>query len=133
MASDVSSANTRRGQTTPHCCSRLPPEHSSCSRTGHDPLGQLRVLPSRNYGSSFLFFQKQFLWAVIGVVGFVFFSRFDYRKLKGLGYVAYRRQSSCSWSSCSSRDVGITVGWKLALDRRSARSRSNLPSSPNLR
>ena len=41
------------------------------------------------YGSSFLFFQKQVLWAVIGLVGFAFFARFDYRKLKGVGYLAY--------------------------------------------
>jgi cell division protein FtsW len=42
-----------------------------------------------NYGSSFLFFQKQILWTVIGVVGFLFFSRFDYRRLRGFGYVAF--------------------------------------------
>lgn len=41
------------------------------------------------YGSSFLFFQKQTLWTVIGVVCFLFLSRFDYRRLKGLGYVAF--------------------------------------------
>ncbi|MDQ3963052.1 MAG: putative lipid II flippase FtsW [Actinomycetota bacterium] len=41
------------------------------------------------YGSSFLFFRKQLLWAVIGLVGFAFFARFDYRKLKGMGYLAY--------------------------------------------
>jgi cell division protein FtsW len=41
------------------------------------------------YGSSFLFFQRQSLWAVIGVVGYLFFARFDYRRLKGFGYVAF--------------------------------------------
>lgn len=39
------------------------------------------------YGSSFLFFQRQTLWAVIGIVGFLFFARFDYRRLRGFGYV----------------------------------------------
>ncbi len=38
------------------------------------------------YGSSFLFFNKQLLWAAIGLVGFVFFSRHDYRRLKKKGY-----------------------------------------------
>ena len=41
------------------------------------------------YGSSFLFFQKQILWTIIGVVCFLFFSRFDYRRLSGFGYVAF--------------------------------------------
>lgn len=39
------------------------------------------------YGSSFLFFKKQVLWAVIGVVAFVAFMRIDYRKLHGWGYL----------------------------------------------
>ena len=41
-----------------------------------------------NYGSSFLFFQRQILWTIIGVVGFLFFSHADYRRLKRFGYVA---------------------------------------------
>lgn len=41
-----------------------------------------------NYGSSFLFFQRQILWTIIGVIGYLFFSRFDYRRLKGFGYIA---------------------------------------------
>lgn len=41
------------------------------------------------YGSSFLFFQRQILWTVIGVVGYLFFSRFDYRRMKGLGYLSF--------------------------------------------
>jgi cell division protein FtsW len=40
------------------------------------------------YGSSFLFFKKQVLWAAIGVVAFFAFARLDYRRLKGIGYVA---------------------------------------------
>lgn len=41
------------------------------------------------YGSSFLFFRKQALWALIGLVGFLFFARLDYRKLKGFGYLSF--------------------------------------------
>lgn len=58
-------------------------------------LGLIMILSASSvssfatYGSSFLFFRKQLLWAVIGLVGFAFFARFDYRKLKGFGYLAY--------------------------------------------
>jgi cell division protein FtsW len=38
--------------------------------------------------SPFLYFNKQALWAGLGLVAFFFFSRFDYKRLKGLGYVA---------------------------------------------
>ncbi|MDQ3951606.1 MAG: putative lipid II flippase FtsW [Actinomycetota bacterium] len=36
--------------------------------------------------SPFLYFNKQALWAALGLAAFVFFSRFDYRRLKGLGF-----------------------------------------------
>ncbi len=36
--------------------------------------------------SPFLYFNKQALWATIGLTGFFVFSRFDYKRLKGLGY-----------------------------------------------
>ena len=41
------------------------------------------------YGSSapFTFFKKQLLWAAIGIVTFVAFSRLDYKRLRGWGYV----------------------------------------------
>lgn len=58
-------------------------------------LGLIMILSASSvssfatYGSSFLFFRKQLLWAVIGLVGFAFFARFDYRRLKGFGYLAY--------------------------------------------
>jgi cell division protein FtsW len=58
-------------------------------------LGLIMILSASSvssfatYGSSFLFFKKQLLWAVIGIVGFICFSRLDYRKLRGVGYVAY--------------------------------------------
>ena len=41
-----------------------------------------------DYGSPFLYFKKQLLWAAIGVAGYIFFARFDYKKLKGRGGLA---------------------------------------------
>lgn len=58
-------------------------------------LGLIMILSASSvasfatYGSSFLFFNKQLLWAAIGVAGFFVFARLDYRRLKGFGYVAY--------------------------------------------
>ena len=52
-------------------------------------LSASSVVSYASNGSSFLYFQKQFLWAAIGVVGFLFFARMDYRRLKGWGYLAY--------------------------------------------
>ncbi|HWC14133.1 MAG TPA: putative lipid II flippase FtsW [Actinomycetota bacterium] len=52
-------------------------------------LSASSVVAYASYGSSFLFFQRQFLWAAIGIVGFVFFARLDYRKLRGVGYLAF--------------------------------------------
>jgi len=55
-------------------------------------LGLIMILSASSvssfatYGSSFLYFNKQLLWAGIGLVGFIFFSRFDYRRLKKKGY-----------------------------------------------
>ena len=40
-----------------------------------------------NYGSSFLFFKRQLLWAAFGLISFFVFSRLDYRRLKGTGYL----------------------------------------------
>ena len=37
--------------------------------------------------SPFLYVKKQAVWAVLGVVAFITFSRLDYRKLKGWGYL----------------------------------------------
>jgi cell division protein FtsW len=42
-----------------------------------------------NYGSSFLFFKRQLLWAGVGVVAFIFFSRLDYHRLRNTGYLLY--------------------------------------------
>jgi cell division protein FtsW len=37
-------------------------------------------------GSSFIYFNKQLMWAAVGLAGFVFFSRFDYRKMRNAGF-----------------------------------------------
>ena len=45
------------------------------------------VASSLSNGSPFLYFKKQLIWAAIGLVAFIAFSRLDYRKLKGWGYL----------------------------------------------
>jgi cell division protein FtsW len=42
-----------------------------------------------NYGSSFLYFKRQVLWAAIGVVAYFLLARMDYRRLKRAGYPAF--------------------------------------------
>src|SRR5918999_1630327 len=42
-----------------------------------------------SYGSSFMFFNRQLLWSLIGLVGFIAFARFDYHRLRGVGYVLF--------------------------------------------
>ena len=37
--------------------------------------------------SPFQYFNRQALWATLGLAAFFFFARFDYKRLKGLGYV----------------------------------------------
>jgi cell division protein FtsW len=39
------------------------------------------------YGSSFLFFQRQVVWAVIGVAAMLVASRIDYRRWRNLGWI----------------------------------------------
>jgi cell division protein FtsW len=56
-------------------------------------LGLIMILSASSvtsfatYGSSFLFFKRQLIWAVVGLAGFAFFARVDYQRLRGLGYV----------------------------------------------
>jgi cell division protein FtsW len=56
-------------------------------------LGLIMILSASSvssfatYGSSFMFFKRQLIWAAVGVVCFVFFSRLDYRRLRGAGYL----------------------------------------------
>jgi cell division protein FtsW len=52
-------------------------------------VGLVMVLSASLWSSEispFLYFNKQVLWAVVGIGAFFFFARFDYRRLKGLGY-----------------------------------------------
>jgi cell division protein FtsW len=57
-------------------------------------LGLIMILSASSvtsfatYGSSFRYFQKQLIWAGLGIVAFFVFSRIDYRRLRGVGYVA---------------------------------------------
>ena len=41
------------------------------------------------YGSSFMFFKRQLIWAAVGVLAFFVLARTDYRRAKGLGYPAF--------------------------------------------
>ena len=56
-------------------------------------LGLIMILSASSvsafatYGSSFLFFQRQLVWALIGLLCFMFFARLDYHRLRGFGYV----------------------------------------------
>lgn len=52
-------------------------------------LSASSVASFETYGSSFLFFKRQLLWAALGIISFFFFCRLDYRRLKRWGYPAY--------------------------------------------
>ncbi|MDQ4095178.1 MAG: putative lipid II flippase FtsW [Actinomycetota bacterium] len=62
-----------------------------------------------NYGSSFLFFNRQLLWVALGVAAFVVFSRLDYRRLKGSGYLLILASIALLFAVLVP-GVGITVG-----------------------
>jgi cell division protein FtsW len=62
-----------------------------------------------NYGSSFLFFKRQLMWAGVGVVAYVTLARIDYRRLKGLGYPALLI-STVLLAAVLIPGVGIVVG-----------------------
>ncbi|MDQ4143606.1 MAG: putative lipid II flippase FtsW [Actinomycetota bacterium] len=62
-----------------------------------------------NYGSSFLFFRRQLLWVVLGIIGFIFFSHFDYRRLKGAGYLLIAVSIALLFAVIIP-SVGVTVG-----------------------
>ena len=58
-------------------------------------LGLIMILSASSvasfatYGSSFMFFRKQLFFAALGIVGFVFFARLDYKRLHRLSFVLY--------------------------------------------
>ena len=49
-------------------------------------LSASSVTSFANYGSSFLFFKRQLLWTILGMVSCGLFCRIDYRKLRNAGY-----------------------------------------------
>jgi cell division protein FtsW len=51
-------------------------------------LSASSVISAESTGSAFTLFARQFAWAALGTAALVFGWRFDYRKLKGLSYVA---------------------------------------------
>jgi cell division protein FtsW len=56
-------------------------------------LGLIMILSASSvssfatYGSSFLFFKKQLVWAAVGLAAFFACAHLDYRKLRGLSYL----------------------------------------------
>jgi cell division protein FtsW len=58
-------------------------------------LGLIMILSASSvssfttYGSSFLYFKRQLLWAGVGLVSFFVFAQVSYRRLRGLGYLSY--------------------------------------------
>jgi cell division protein FtsW len=49
-------------------------------------LSASSVTSFAQYGSSFLFFKRQLVWAAVGVIAYAGCARLDYRRLKGVGY-----------------------------------------------
>lgn len=49
-------------------------------------LSSSSVMAYQNYGSSFLFFLRQLVWAAVGAVAMLVASRIDYRRFRALGY-----------------------------------------------
>jgi cell division protein FtsW len=62
-----------------------------------------------DYGSPFMFFKKQLLWAAIGVAGYIFFARFNYKRLKGKG-VLFIAGCMLLLAAVLVPGLGITVG-----------------------
>jgi cell division protein FtsW len=52
-------------------------------------LSASSVTSFANYGSSFIFFKKQVVWAAVGVVAYFGLARLDYKRLRGFGYPAF--------------------------------------------
>jgi cell division protein FtsW len=78
-------------------------------------LGLIMILSASNvaaftaYGSSYKFFFRQLIWAVLGVVAFIAMSRLDYRRLKGSGYVLFA-VAAFLLVAVLVPGVGITIG-----------------------
>ncbi len=72
-------------------------------------LSASSVTAFANYGSSFLFFQRQAIWAVVGLACFAFFVRLDYHRLSGAGYVLLA-VSILMMAAVLIPGIGVTVG-----------------------
>ena len=97
MASRSSAIQAARGRTSARASVLLRRGHPAVLLTvtvgALLVLGLIMILSASSvssfatYGSSFMFFKRQLIWAAIGVVCFVAFSRLDYRRLRGAGYL----------------------------------------------
>jgi cell division protein FtsW len=72
-------------------------------------LSASSVTSFATYGSSFRYFEKQLIWAVLGVVAYLGFARFDYKKLRGVGYISVV-VSALMLLAVLIPGVGITAG-----------------------
>jgi cell division protein FtsW len=99
MATRSSAVKVRGHSGAPARGAALRPGHPSVlitvTVTALVLLGLIMILSASSvaafatYGSSFMFFKRQLVWAILGIVAFVFFARLDYRRLSGLGYVLF--------------------------------------------
>ena len=72
-------------------------------------LSASSVTSFATYDSSFFFFKRQLICAVIGTGAFIFFARLDYRKLAGSGYLLFA--GTCALLvAVLIPGLGITVG-----------------------
>jgi cell division protein FtsW len=62
-----------------------------------------------DYGSPFMFFNRQLMWAAIGVGGYIVFARFDYKRLRGKGAL-FMTGCVLLLAAVLVPGVGITVG-----------------------
>lgn len=78
-------------------------------------IGLLMILSASSvtsfatYGTSFVYFKKQLMWAAVGVAGFVVCAVVDYRRWKNLGYIAFAL-SLVMLLAVIIPGVGVTVG-----------------------
>jgi cell division protein FtsW len=52
-------------------------------------LSASHVESFERYGSSFMIFKRQLLWAVVGVIAYLVCARIDYRRWRGAGYIGF--------------------------------------------
>ncbi|HYI45957.1 MAG TPA: putative lipid II flippase FtsW [Actinomycetota bacterium] len=72
-------------------------------------LSASSVTSFATYDSSFFFFKRQLVCAIIGAGAFIFFARLDYRKLSGSGYLLFA--GTCALLvAVLIPGLGITVG-----------------------